>query len=137
MIDRDARKRLAEGTRQLAAGIITNVEFEESALSSSADPAVYTVFLGGPWSLYHDLMRYRLRGTHRLSPAVRREAARWVLFLKSDLPYEWPFERRGVVGSPIWVFLNIFTFGFFARGAQRRFARSGDIAVWPFVRRSD
>jgi hypothetical protein len=23
------------------------------------------------------------------------------------------------------------------RGAQRRFAQSGDIAVWPFVRRSD
>ena len=137
MIDRDARNRLAESIRHLAAGTITNVEFEERVLSSSSDPAVRAVFVGGPWFLYHDLMRYRLRGKHPLSPAVRREAARWVLFLKSDLPYEWPVERRGIVGSLVWVILNLFTVGFFARSSQRRFAQSGDIAVWPFVRPSD
>ncbi len=137
MIDRDARNRLAEGIRHLAAGIVTNVEFEQRALSSSPDPAVHAVFVGGPWFLYHDLMRYRLTGTHRLSPAVRREAARWVLFLKADLPYQWPGERRGIVGSLLWVILNLFTAGSFARGARRRFTQSGDIAVWPFVRRSD
>jgi len=137
MIDRNARNRLAEGIRHLAAGTITNVEFEERALSSSTDPAVHAVFVGGPWFLYHDLMRYRLKGAHRLSPAVRREAARWVLFLKSDLPYEWPVERRGIVGSLVWVVLNLFTVGFFARSSQRRFAQPGDIAVWPFVRPSD
>jgi hypothetical protein len=137
MIDRSARNRLAEGIRHLVAGTISNVEFEERSLSSSTDPAVHAVFIGGPWFLYHDLVRYRLRGVHRLSPADRREAARWALFLKSDLPYEWPVERHGLVGSLVWVVVNLFTFGFFARSAQRRFAQSGDIAVWPFVRRSD
>lgn len=136
MIDRSARNRLAEGIRHLAAGAISNVEFERS-LSSSNDPAVHAVFIGGPWFLYHDLVRYRLRGAHRLMPAVRREAARWILFLKSDLPYEWPVEQRGVVGSLVWVVLNLLTLGFFARRAQQRFAHSGEIAVWPFVRRSD
>lgn len=137
MIDRDARNRLAEGIRHLAAGIITNVEFEERALSFSVDPAVHAIFLGGPWFLYHDLMRYRLKGKDRLSPAVRREAARWILFLKTDLPYEWPVERRGLVGSLVWIVVNLLTVGLFARRAQRRFADSGDITVWPFVRRSD
>jgi hypothetical protein len=137
MIDRDARNRLAEGIRHLAAGTITNVEFEARALSSSADPAVHAVFLSGPWFLYHDIMRYRLRGRNRLSPAVRRGAARWILFLKTDLPYEWPIEPRGLVGSLVWIVVNLFTVGLFARRAQRRFAQSGDITVWPFVRRSD
>ena len=137
MIDRDTRNRLAEGIRHLAAGVITNVEFEDRALSSSSDPAIEAVFLGGPWFLYHDIMRYRLRGPNRLSPAVRREAARWVLFLKTDLPYEWPIHRRGVLGSLAWVVLCLLTLGYCARAAQRRFARHGDISIWPFIRRSD
>jgi hypothetical protein len=137
MIDRPARNRLAQGIRHLAAGVVTNIEFEDRALSPSADPAVQAVFLGGPWFLYHDVARYKLRGAHRLSPAVRREAARWVLFLKSDLPYEWPIERRGILGSLAWIGLNLVTVGFFARHAQRRFAQHGDIAVWPFIRHSD
>jgi len=137
VIDRDARNRLAEGIRYLGAGIISNVEFEESAMSCSADPAVRAVFLGGPWFLYHDLMRYRLKGENRLNPAVRREAARWILFLKTDLPYEWPVEPRSLVGSLVWIVVNLVTVGLCARSAERRFAQSGDIAVWPFVRRSD
>lgn len=137
MIDRDARNRLAEGIRHLAGGIITNVEFEERALRFSADPAVHAVFLGGPWFLYHDLMRYRLKGKDRLSPAVRREAARWALFLKTDLPYEWPIERRGLAGSLVWIVVNLLTAGLRARDARRRFAQSGDISVWPFIRRPD
>lgn len=137
MIDRAARNRLAEGIRHLAAGIITNVEFENAVLASSPDPAVHAVFLGGPWFLYHDLMRYRLTGAHRLRPGVRRDAARWVLFLKSDLPYEWPLERRGMIGTLLRVVLNILTIGFVARTARRRFTQSGDLDVWPFLRQSD
>ena len=137
MIDRDARNRLAEGIRHLAMGLIKNFELEEEALSDSADPAVHAVFLGGPWYLSHDLMRYRLSGKNRLCPAVRRDAARWVLFLKTDLPYEWPVERRGFVGACGFVLLNLLTLGFLARKAQRQFARYGDMSVWPFVRRSD
>ena len=137
MIDRDARNRLAEGIRHLVAGVITNVEFEDRALSRSSDPAIAAVFLGGPWFLYHDIVRYKLRGADRLSPAVRREAARWIIFLKSDLPYEWPVQRRGILGAVAWVALCIFTLGYSARVAQRRFAQHGDISVWPFIRRSD
>jgi hypothetical protein len=137
MIDRDARNRLAEGIRHLVSGTLTNVEFERRAVSSSADPAVHAVFLGGPWFLYHDLMSYRLKGKDSLSPAIRREAARWVLFLKTDLPYEWPVERRSLAGSLAWMVGNLFSAGFFARRAQRRFAQRGDTTVWPFIRRAD
>jgi len=137
MIDRDARNRLAEGIRHLAMGLITNFELEEEAWSDSADPAVHAVFLGGPWYLCHDLVRYRLSGKNKLCPAVRRDAARWVLFLKTDLPYEWPVERRSFAGTCGLVLLNLLSLGFLARKAQRQFARHGDMAVWPFIRRSD
>ena len=137
MIDRDARNRLAECIRHLAAGVITNVEFEDRVLSRSSDPAIEAIFLGGPWFLYHDIVCYRLRGADRLSPAVRREAARWIVFLKSDLPYEWSVQRRGILASLAWVGLCLLTFGYAARLAQRRFTRHGNISVWPFIRRSD
>lgn len=99
MIDRSARNRLAEGIRHLAAGAISNIKFEERSLSSSNDPAVHAVFIGGPWFLYHDLVRYRLRGAHRLSPAVRREAARWILFLKSTC------LTNGRLSDAVWLVL--------------------------------
>jgi hypothetical protein len=137
MIDRDARNRLAEGIRHLAAGVVTNDEFENRVLSRSSDPAIEAVFLGGPWFLYHDLMRYRLRGAYRLSPAVRREAARWIIFLKSDLPYEWPIQRRNILQSLAWIALCLLPLGYCARVAERQFARHGDISVWPFIRHSD
>jgi hypothetical protein len=86
MIDRAGRDRLAECIHQLAAGVVTNQEFEDKGEFKSADEAIRAVFWRGPWALYDDFRNYRLRGKHRLSPAVREEAARWVLFLKSDLP---------------------------------------------------
>ena len=137
MVDRNARNRLADGIRHLAAGAITNWEFEDRAISASSDPAIHAVYLSGPWFLYHDIMRYRLRGRYRLSPAVRREAARWVLFLKTNLPYEWRLARGNALITIAWIVGNVVTLGLMAALAQRRFERHGDFAVWPFIRRSD
>jgi hypothetical protein len=137
MVDRDGRNRLAECIRHLAAGVLTNRQFEATAEFDSADPAIRAVFWGGPWFLYDDFSNYRLRGGYRLTPAVRREAARWVLFLKTDLPYEWPIVRRSILGDAIWLLTNVATVGHVARVAQCRFQKYGDISVWPFIHRSD
>ncbi len=137
MVDRDGRNRLAECIRHLAAGVTTNWEFEDEAEFDSPDPAIQAVFWGGPWLLYDDFSNYRLRGRYRLDPAVRREAARWVLFLKTDLPYEWPVVRRNLLVKVAWVLANLVTVGHVARTAQRSFEKHGDISVWPFIRRSD
>ena len=137
VVDREARNRLAEGIRHLAAGVITNWEFEDRSISYSTDPAIRAVYSSGAWFLYHDIMRYRLRGRYRLSPAVRREAARWVLFLKTDLPYEWPLVRPNLLAMVAWLVGNLLTLGLIARVAQRRFEQQGEFRVWPFIRRSD
>lgn len=137
MIDRAGRDRLAECIHQLAAGVVTNHEFENKGEFKSADEAIRAVFWGGPWLLYDDFPNYRLRGNRRLNPAVRKEAARWVLFLKSDLPYEWPVNRRGVLSAVLHAVANLVTLGLVARRAQRNFERGGDITIWPFLRRTD
>ena len=136
-IDRAGRDRLAECIHQLAAGMVSNREFERKAEFASADDAIRGVFFGGPWVLYDDLRIYRLRGRDRLDPRVRRDAARWVLFLKTDLPYEWPATPFGLLGGIVYVLANVLTLGRVGRRARRQFARHGDIAVWPFVRRAD
>ncbi len=136
MIDRMGRDRLAESIHQLAAGVITNHEFEDKGEFQSTDDAIRAVFWGGAWLLYDDFRTYRLRGKYRLDPAVRKEAARWVLFLKTDLPYEWPVTRPGMFAI-LRAFANLMTLGLVARRAQRRFERCGDFAVWPFLRRAD
>jgi len=135
MIDRNARDQLAESIRHLGAGRITNVEFEERVLVTSPDPAIQAVFLGGPWLLYSDLWPYYLRGRDKVARIVRREAARWVLFRKTDLIYEWPVDHKFSV--VLWLPLNIITFGMAARLRQRSFERKGDFSVWPFIRHAD
>jgi hypothetical protein len=137
MVDRPARDRLAESIRQLAAGAVTNWEFEDKAEFDSLDPAIRAVFWSGPWHLYDDFGNYRLRGRDRLDPLVRREAARWVLFLKTDLAYEWPVARCNVLRAVGWVLANLVTAGQAARRARHEFEKHGDISVWPFIRRSD
>ncbi len=135
MIDRAARDRFAEALRHLVSGQITNDEFEDRLLLRSNDPAVKAVFWNAAWLLYDDLKEYRLVGRYRLPRETRRATARWILFLKSDLPYEW---TRG-----LWLFrfpgyvVNLVTLGIAGAIAARRVKRSGDFEVWPFKRRAD
>ena len=96
MIDRESRTQLSELIRHLVAGRMTNDEFESRLSLHSADPAGCEVFLSGAWCLYSDLWEYGLTGKYRLPKQARREAARWILFLTTDLEYEWPRLGRCV-----------------------------------------
>ncbi len=135
MIDRAARDRFAELLRHLVSGQITNDQFEDPLPLKSEDAAVNAVFWNGAWLLYDDLKEYKLVGKYRLPKDTRRETARWILFLKSDLPYEW--------SRSLWLFrfpgyvVNLATLGVAGFIAARRLKRSGDVEVWPFRRRSD
>ena len=106
MIDRESRTQLSELIRHLVAGRMTNDEFENRLSLRSADPTVCEVFLSGAWCLYSDLWEYRLTGKYRLPKQARREAARWILFLTTDLEYEWP--RLGRWRGLLFLFGNLF-----------------------------
>jgi|SRR5689334_5437801 len=134
MVDTGARSRLSELIRQLVAGLITNDQFEDR-IPQSADPAIHEVYFSGIWGLYSDLYEYRLIGKDRVPREARRVLARYILFLKSGLEYEWPRQSW-------WQFLLSFgaallTLGLSNRWYRKAFSKAGDIDVWPFTRQRD
>lgn len=133
MIDRQARKELAEALRALASGLISNDEFERR-IPDSTDPAIRHLFADGAWRLYSDLREYRLKGKHRLDSSTKAAVARWVLFLKTDQPFEWPQPRP--LTALALLCANLITLGFAARHFQRRYRTAGDWSVWPFISRA-
>jgi hypothetical protein len=145
MIDRTARDTAALLIRRFAAGRLTNDEFDEAFPRSRLDQALSAIE-GRAWHLYDDFETHRLTGRHGLTRAGRREIARWVLFLHSEVEYEWPWfnwyrgARRRGSGRAL---LNLLMMGWLeARMAREEagmaaFQRTGDFAVWPFFRPPD
>jgi hypothetical protein len=135
MIDRNARGQMVLLLRRLATGRMTNHEFDAALPTSRTDPAVDEIYYRGAWGFYSDLSEHRLIGRHRLSRTERREIARFILFLKSDLDYEWP--RRELWGELLWMLAGLLTLGLAGRLYWRRLGRRGDVSVWPFLRGED
>jgi hypothetical protein len=138
MIESEARRRLAIGVRHLAIGRITNGEFEGQYARDAArsrDSAVRAVFWQGAWLLYSDFQQIRYAGRNRLPKDTRRHIARWILFLRTQLPYVWPLE--GWWQRLAWVPIHLVTLGFSARLRNKRWQASGEFAVWPFRRLTD
>lgn len=103
MVDREARDKLAELLRQFASGRVTNHEFEEQWYfpTRSRDKGIAEVE-HAIWCLYDDLREHRLTDDERMTPELRRQIATWILFLKTDLEYEWP-----PLSPSIWCLLAI------------------------------
>ena len=133
-IDHGARKHLARLARQLAAGDITNDQFENER-PSSKEAALHDIYFYGLWPLYGDFIEHKLVGRWALTRAGRTWVARIVLFLHSGLPYRYP-RVTGAVQVPV-LLLSFVTLGWFGRFWRRRQWRGGDESVWPFFSRSE
>ncbi len=129
MIDRKSRNIFAALIRKLAAGLITNDEFEEQLLGNvdSEDDAIRNVFDYGAWSLYSDHKEYRLKNNDALSSEDKAYAAKLILFLKSDYEYMWPpiIEARSI--------LHRLSFGLLGKMNKCNLSEIGDINSWPFL----
>ncbi len=132
MIDRTGRDSLAVQLRRLASGRLTNADFESVRLDRAEDEALVAIGYVG-WSLYDDFFVYRLRGRRGLKPDTLEAVERCVLFLDSDLPYEWPPRRPSVKR----ILVTLLTFGIWLRRDRQRWEASGPYHVWPFYRESD
>jgi hypothetical protein len=131
-IDRAARDRLSLGLRRLASGRLTNAEFDEVMVYDSSDEALVAISHAG-WSLYDDFFVYRLRGRRALTRKALEQVARCVLFLDTDLPYDWPPSRPTLSR----LVLTLVTFGHTLRRARQQWEASGPSRVWPFFRETD
>lgn len=95
------------------------------------------MFYNGAWPLYDDLHKHKLTGKWAIPVEGKPIAARYILFLKTDLEYEWP-RKTGIKEVP-WAFLGLFTLGIASliRNRIKTKGERGDKTVWPFYRRSD
>ena len=135
MVDRESRRRLAELLRHFVAGLISNDEFEDRCPHGSRDSAVRQIMDEGAWFLYDDLHEHRLTGRYKLNARDRESVARWILFLETDLSYEWPIVSLGL--RLALVPINLVTFGLLGRIVQRYASQGGAVHLWPFRRRPD
>jgi hypothetical protein len=127
MIDRSSRTALSESARALAAGLVTNSEFEKR-IPRSSDPAIEQIYEKGLWPLYDDIREHRCIGKDRLEPASREFVARCVLFLSTDLPDRW--QVRTELQELARNLLKAVTLGRSGRDPIRECG--GDLDVWPF-----
>jgi hypothetical protein len=127
--DRESRDRLIGAIRALLSGQITHEEFEGRIPARSSDPAIRAILSDNAWQLFTG------RHDNSLADRDRGTVSRWVLFLKTDKPYEWPLPSRRQQAAH--ALASVVTLGLIAKPLRRRVAGQGDMAVWPFLRRAD
>lgn len=82
------------------------------------------------WSLYGDHKEYKLTGKNKLSKETKNEVARCILFLKSNLEYQWPHVPLKTR------FIYAITFSVFGTNTQKQWKKVGDVSIWPFIKQS-
>ena len=136
MISRIARDNFARQLRLLVVGQISNYQFEDSLIEDRRDPALHRIYMDGAWFLYDDLKEHRLTGKWKLEKEQKRFVSRLLLFLKSDLPYEWvePHWTTKIV-----LFLcGLLTLGVIPKYFYRSYwKKQGNMEIWPFYRQTD
>ncbi len=149
--DRPDRIILAEAMRQFASGTITNDQFEDLCPKNSHDDLAIGELFNVCWLLYDDMHEHKMRGRYRLGKFQREIFARCVLFLHTDLEYEWgkrakwlwvrPNQRSGYFDQIMFTSISRR-----ARNLQKRLLREEDKLakqeliddrIWPFHSRRD
>jgi hypothetical protein len=145
MVNHGARQAAAQLVRLFKDAAITNEQFENDWPYVKEDRALLAI-RSWLWRFYDDFKTHTLSGDLALSAEGRALFDRCELFLRSNLEYEWPVANF-YGGDGIGLLPLIHSFGLFLpfhfwlkihySRIQKALVRSGDVAVWPFIRRSD
>jgi len=139
MIAQDSRNRLAEALRHYASGRIMNDElFAASTSVDRRDRGAVAVMMAA-WCLYDDLKAHFVENRLPPNSEARREVARWIVFLHSDVEYLWP-GSPGMLVNVFHSFINFLTFGRWWKRTIGRWEQqlgNGDYSVWPFSGRAE
>src|SRR5262249_7051323 len=126
MIDRERRNLLGDAIHELVGGFLSTDEFDHWLYTHDfwvfRHPSDYQDAAIGPivenaWCLYGDECEYRFVGRNRLNQQRRRQVMRWILFLRTDLEYEWPVFR---FINPMFLSLSNFLFSVVTLGIGPR-----------------
>ncbi len=132
MVDRHARDIAADAVRDFMQGSISNKEYERRFPRTKDDPAFWAIY-SNLWFCYSDVSEHTLTGKYALNDEGRALVNRCVLFLRSDLEFQWPppkFRLR-------YGFLRLIGLGRVVKRWEEEDMGVGDIEVWPFLRKAD
>ena len=74
-------------------------------------------------------------GKHTLSKADINEISRYILFLKSDLEYQWPSFLQN---TPVLrLLISVLTFGVLPSYVDSLYLKKGSTEIWPFFSYKD
>lgn len=131
MVDRDARDIAAQALREFADGSISNREYERRFPKSKDDPALRSIYTN-VWFCYSDTSEHTLNGKHALSKENRAILDRCMLFLKSDLEFQWPATKLR-----LWYpLLRLIGLGRIVNRRLEKEMSVGDVDVWPFLKKA-
>lgn len=132
MIDRHARDLAVVALREFMEGSISNREYERRFPKSKDDPGLRSIYTN-VWFCYSDTSEHTLTGKHALSKENRAVLERCLLFLKSDLEFQWPPTKIS-----LWYpLLRLIGLG---RVVNRKIEKEmgiGDVGVWPFFKNAE
>jgi hypothetical protein len=163
MIDNERRKKLALHLRHLSVGLISNDKFENNVMDdvtkgwlpeqyrrskkAKFDDKVIVPMLELCWGLYDDTRNHKLTGKDQLSKKSLKIIACCILFLHSEIEYEWPdfdFMNPLFKFSVKELFMTILTFGKYYRDKRQEQKQSyldyqelGTYECWPFFKLDD
>ena len=129
MVNRHARDIASDAIREFMNGSISNKEDERRFQRSKDDPALRSIYRN-LWFCYSDVKEHTLTGDHALTDENRAVVRRCLLFLKSDLEFQW-LPTTLLDWAAI---LRVIGLGWIAKRRLERVARlGGDQDVWPFL----
>ena len=131
-VDKRAREELVFLLELFINGRITNFDFEER-LPSTQDKGVNAV-IDSVWCLYDDFKEHTMRNEHELSSNEKNAINRWILFLKTDLVYDWPIISYPGV-RPLKVTFIDKLLG--KKKKEDKFMENGSYKLWPFKNSED
>ena len=131
MIDRHARDLAAEAIREFTEARISNREYERRYPRNKEDAALWGIYQN-IWFSYSDISKHTLAGKHALTAEGRAVVERCLLFLKSDLEFEWPATRLR-----LWYpLLRLIGLGRIVNRKVEKEMSVGDVEVWPFLNKA-
>lgn len=132
MVDRQARDTAAALLRQFIDGLITNDEHERKFPRNKQDTALWAIYVQS-WFSYSDLSEHTLTGKYALNDEGLALFERCLLFLKTDLEFQWPVPKIGLR----YVLIRLLGFGWLLKRRDQQEMSIGDVEVWPFLRKTD
>ena len=132
MIDQTQRDAARRVLRSFIDGEITNDDFEAQFPRNAEDPAIPAI-KANVWMLYSDLRQHKLTGKHAPNAEYRAILERCVLFLETNLEFEWPVPKISLSN----IFTNLWSHAKARLGKPTSQPSEGDEDVWPFFRKQD